>query len=204
MRNWVVNILKLAKKVKILYWLEELLVSPVLLYRRLRYGYAFRRLRMSQPRYAKVDPADYKRLRKYEWFASAKAGNCFYARRHTAGGKAKEKLIYIHQEIINVPDGKVIDHINLDSMDNRRANLRPATYSQNTCHRRKRSGAKYSKYKGVYREKQTRKWVARIGFEKKRIYLGCFKNEIDAAKAYDAAAKKYHKEFACLNFPDEP
>jgi len=155
---------------------------------------------MSQPRYAKVDPADYKRLKEYEWFATAKTGKCFYARRHTAGSKEKEKLIYMHREIIKVPDGMFIDHINHDSMDNRCANLRLATHLQNTYHRRKRSGANTSNYKGVYWKKANRKWAARIGFQKKEIHLGYFKNEIDAALEYDKAAKKYHGEFAVLNF----
>lgn len=200
MRNWVVNILGLTKKINIPDWLERMLVWPVLLYRQLRYGYAFRLLRMSQPRYAKVDPADYKRLRKYEWFATKKR-NRFYVRRHAAAGKGKEKLIYLHQEVIEVPDGMVIDHINHDGMDNRRANLRPATHSQNMCHIRKRPGTKHSKFKGVCWKKKNRKWEAAIGFQKKRIHLGYFCSEIEAARAYDEAAKKYHGEFACLNFP---
>ena len=156
---------------------------------------------MAQPRYAMVDPADYKRLRKYEWF-TRKGRNSFYAIRHAPRGKVKRgTLIYLHREIIQVPDGMVVDHINHDGMDNRIANLRPATYSQNLYHRKKRAGTKHSKYKGVSWKKDRRKWVARIGFEKKDIHLGCFHSEIDAAKAYDAAAKKYHGEFASLNFP---
>jgi len=88
-------------------------------------------------------------------------------------------------------------------MDNRKDNLRPATHSQNMCHIAKRSISKTSKYKGVCWKKRNRRWTAAITFEKKKIHLGYFKNEIDAAKAYDEAAKKYHGEFACLNFPDE-
>jgi len=119
-----------------------------------------------------------------------------------SGKGNKETLIYIHQEVIEVPKGMVIDHINHDGMDNRRANLRPATYSQNLYHRKKRSGAMYSKYKGVHWHKNHRKWLARITFEKKTIHLGYFRNEIEAARAYDEATKKYHGEFASLNFPD--
>jgi len=144
----------------------------------------------------------YNRLRKYEWLTK-KGKNSFYARRRVAGGKGKkETLIYMHQEIIEVPEGMVVDHINHDGMDNRGANLRPATYSQNLYHRKKRSGAMYSKYKGVHWHKLHRKWLARITFKKKTIHLGYFTDEIDAAKAYDEAAKKYHGEFASLNFPD--
>jgi len=179
-------------------------VLPFLWYRRARYGYAFRRIRMAQPKYAKADPANYDRLRKYEWFCK-KGKNSFYARRRVPTGKAgKETLVYMHQEVIKVPDGMVVDHINHDGMDNREANLRAATYSQNLCHRKKRSGAKYSKYKGVSLKKVNRKWVARIGFEKKEIHLGYFHSEIEAAKAYDRAAIKYHGEFASLNFPQSP
>jgi hypothetical protein len=109
-------------------WLQDVLLWPVLLYRRLRYGYTFRLIRLAQPRYAKVDPADYKRLRRYEWF-SKKGKNSFYSLRHAhSNNKKKETLIYIHQEIIEVPHGMVIDHINHDGMDNRRAKLRAATY----------------------------------------------------------------------------
>jgi len=108
----------------------------------------------------------------------------------------------MHQEIIEVPEGMVIDHINHDGMDNRMANIRAATHSQNMCNIRKRPGTKHSKYRGIYWKKKNRKWQAQITFEKKRICLGYFRNEIDAAKAYDRAARKYHGEFASLNFTD--
>lgn len=183
--------------------LGKLAVAILLLYRRLRYGYPFRRIPMAGPKYAIVDPADYERLRKYEWFAR-KGKNSFYARRYEARGKGKkETLVYMHQEIIKVPKGMMVDHINHDSMDNRRANLRAATTSQNSYNRKKLSRQCSSKYKGVWWHKSSLKWQARIIFEKKRIHLGTFKNEIDAAKAYDEAARKYHGEFACLNFPEQ-
>ncbi len=157
---------------------------------------------MVGPKYAKVDPADYKRLKRYKWFAR-KGTNCFYVFRDGPGKKAGRKsILYMHQEIIEVTKGMVTDHINRDGMDNRSANLRPATHSQNLWNSRRRTGAKSSKYKGVSLKKQTRKWSARIGFENKEIHIGYFQNEIDAAKAYDEAAKKYHGEFASLNFPE--
>ena len=109
----------------------------------------------------------------------------------------------MHQKIIEVPQGMVVDHINHDGMDNRGANLRAATYSENMYHRKKRSGAKQSKYKGIYWRKKNRKWQALITFERKRINLGYFRDEIEAAKAYDRAAKKYHGQFASLNFESE-
>jgi hypothetical protein len=182
--------------------LLRLAVWVLLLYRRMRYGYAFRLIPMSQPKYAKVDPCDYERLRKYEWLAK-KGKNSFYAQKRVpAGTPGKEKLVYMHQMLIQVPDGKVVDHVNHEGMDNRRINLRAATYSQNLYNRKKRSGATQSKYKGIYWRKKVRKWQASIKYNKKRIELGYYRDEIEAAKAYDLAAIKYHGEFACLNFAE--
>jgi hypothetical protein len=185
----------------ILDWLEGLVVRPVLLYRRLRYGYTFRRIPMSGPKYAKVDPADYKRLRKYK-FIARKARNSFYAQMLEPNLITSKKMLHMHQIILEVPKGMVVDHINNDGMDNRSANLRAATKAQNSRNRKKLSRPCSSKYKGVWWHKNSRKWQAEVVFEKKKIHLGTFKNEIDAAKAYDEAAKKYHGEFACLNFPE--
>jgi len=157
---------------------------------------------MAQPKYTKVDQADYERLRGYEWFAK-KANKCFYARGCVADNKTgKEKMLYMHQMVIKVPDGMVVDHINHDGMDNRKANLRAATRAQNMRNRKKFANSSGSKYKGIYFRKRTRKWEAMITFERKKIFLGCFRSEIEAAKAYDRAAMKYHGEFASLNFPE--
>jgi len=180
-----------------------MLVWPVLLYRRLRYGYTFRLIRMAQPRYAKVDPADYKWLREYEWIAVKVAHNFYAVRQVKVRGTKGTRLsmMYMHRELIEVADGLRVDHINHNGMDNRRTNLRAVTHSQNMWHRRKHSITTQSKYKGVCWDKKSHKWRASIKFERKKIYLGCFKSEIEAAKAYDRAAKKYHGEFASLNFP---
>lgn len=93
-------------------------------------------------------------------------------------------------------------------MDNRKVNLRIATHKQNVWHRRKfirRTSGGFqkpsrSRYKGVDWVKDIKRWRVRIRVNGKRIYLGSYENEIDAAKAYDKAAKKYHGEFASLNF----
>jgi hypothetical protein len=157
---------------------------------------------MYGPRYAKVDPADYKRLRKHEWYTK-RGFKSFYAhtlQRDIKTGKIKHE--YMHQMLLEAPEGMIIDHINHEGMDNRKSNLRAATYSQNRCNSKKWSGVYSSKYKGVSWHKGSRKWTAQIGFQKKRVHLGYFGSEVEAAKAYDRAAKKHHGEFACLNFPD--
>ncbi len=93
----------------------------------------------------------------------------------------------------------VIDHIDRNPLDNRRANLRLATIAQNNMNKRSRPGV--SKFKGVIYRARKKLWVARITVNRKRKYIKSCKSEIDAAKAYDEAAKKYYGQFAYLNFP---
>jgi len=108
----------------------------------------------------------------------------------------------MHRQIINPPKHLVVDHINHHGFDNRKANLRPATRAQNSLNRPyifKRKDSP-SKYKGVTWHKHKKKWQVQICFGGKHKTVGYFDDEIEAAKAYDEAAKYYHKEFAVLNF----
>jgi hypothetical protein len=176
-------------------------MSLALAYHRLRYGYSIRLIPVGQGKYAIVDADDYDRLAKYKWHVR-NDGNTFYAFRwsSTRGGKKKQRL-WMHHEIIDIPEGMVCDHINHNGLHNRKANVRPATSSQNSCNTRKR-GKTTSCYRGVSQDARLNKWIARIGANGRQIHLGVFDDEVDAAKAYDTAAKKYHGEFAVLNFPD--
>ncbi len=108
-------------------------------------------------------------------------------------------MIYMHRLITNAPYGLLVDHINGDCLDNRKANLRLATNAQNNYNKRPLNS--FSKYKGVFFIRKEKRWTATIGLNHKKIYLGNFKDEIKAAKAYDTAAKKYYGQFAYLNFP---
>jgi hypothetical protein len=173
------------------------------LYRKLRYGYTFRRIPLSQGKYAIVDPDDYERIVKQKWYVS-KRGNTHYAIRGQWSPTLKKRLtIAMHREVIDVPDDLYVDHINHHGWDNRKANLRPATAADNARNARYPKINTTSKYRGVWYNRQTRKWRATIVVNRKRKQIGYFRDEIDAAKAYDKAAKKYYGQFAILNFQND-
>lgn len=96
--------------------------------------------------------------------------------------------------------GKVVDHINGDTLDNRRSNLRIVTVAAN-CRNKGTSVNTTTGYKGVSvdRRRLQRPYKAHIQVDGKQISLGTFSNPVDAAKAYDTAAKEYFGQYARTN-----
>ena len=92
------------------------------------------------------------------------------------------------------PDNMVVDHINHDTLDNRRSNLRICTHKQNLANRKKHKLAT-SKYKGVRRINRKTPWEAEISGK----YIGVFKTEKEAALAYNTKAKELFDQYAYLN-----
>jgi hypothetical protein len=189
-------------KIRIPNWLKAPCIRIALLYRRLRYGYAFRRIPLTRGKYAIVDPEDFDRLNAHSWHTASDRG-CLYARRTVRHPITKaQSNVHMHRQILqNVPDGMVVDHINHNGLDNREANVRPATHAQNQWNARKTKSPTRSKHKGIAWSNSKNRWRARITVNSRRIHLGYFKSQRDAAKAYDRAALKYHGDFAVLNFP---
>jgi len=186
-------------RIKIPARLEWLVVQLVLFLRRLRFGYAFRKIPLTQGRYAIVDPDDYPRLSKYKWrLCRTKGKHTLYAERSIRKANGKFSRLLMHRQLIpDVPAGFVIDHINGSGLDNRRANLRLATVAQNawnTKPRKSRAGLK-----GVAFAKDKNRWRASIVVNGSRKYLGYFKSPADAARAYDKAASAFYGNFARPN-----
>lgn len=140
-----------------------------------------------------VDDEDYEWLNSYRW--------CFDGR-YVQRRNKKEGHVRMHFMIMNPPDGKGVDHRNSNGLDNRRINLRICSQWNNSQNMSKHRDSS-SKYKGLSRNKNKTKWVARINFNYKHVTIGDFVDETEAAKAYDKKAKELYGEFAKLNFPNE-
>ncbi len=108
----------------------------------------------------------------------------------------------MHRFILDPPTGVFIDHINRDTLDNRRYNLRLATPSQSRANTSGQRIRHISKYKGVGYDPTTCRWVASICVNRKRFFLGSYDLQEDAAKAYDSAALYFFGEYAYINFSD--
>lgn len=109
------------------------------------------------------------------------------------------KRLTLARYLLGAGDGQLADHINGDSTDNRRENLRLCSRGENTKSRRKEGREGSSKYKGVV--PQGAKWRANITANGKLCRIGVYATEEEAARAYDEFARALHGEFACLNFP---
>ena len=156
-----------------------------------------REIPLTQGKFALVDDDVYEWASKYKWYALRRKGT-FYARRN-AWIWPIQKGVLLHREIMQPPHGVMIDHIDGNGLDCRRANMRLASKAENQRNSRRPSN-NTSGYKGVCWYKPLRKWKASIKHDGKTMHIGYFDDLEAAAHAYDDAARKYHGEFARTNF----
>ena len=144
--------------------------------------------------FALVDDEDYDYLNQWKWCAK-KDKTTYYAMR-TIWINGKPNGILMHRLVIKANNGMMIDHKDMNGLNNQKFNLRICTQSQNRMNGRARGK---SKYLGVcYRDNKYIMAVISINGKQKK--LGTFKTEEEAAKRYDEFAKIYHGEYANLNF----
>jgi hypothetical protein len=144
-----------------------------------------------------IDECDVVFYDSHKWYVAQKGGvtkRLYVLRLDDLTGLPR----YLHRDLLNARPNQTIDHKNHNCLDNTRSNLRFCNQSTNGANRLKQSGTS-SKFKGVYRHKQTGKWQARLQVNKQRIFLGNFDSETDAAQAYNQAAICYFGEYAYLN-----
>jgi len=160
---------------------------------------------LSQGYVALVDDEDYERVNQFNWYATVEH-RAVYARRNVRynGKQSTEKL---HRFVLGLKPGDPhVDHKDRNGLNCQKYNLRNASITQNNRNGRKpltRDGIPTSsRFKGVFWSKDRSKWQATITVNKRSNFLGRFDSELEAAHAYDTAARQYFGEFACPNFPN--
>ena len=144
------------------------------------------------------DKEDYEKIKDKLWFSKNSSWNRFYV-----CCKINSSTIYMHRYILGLQshkeDKRDVDHINHNTLDNRKENLRVCEHYQNTTSQKTRSD-NISGRKGVSWDKFRNKWAARITYNNKKYFLGRFDNFEDAVKAREKAEKEIHGEF---NYSDK-
>lgn len=140
-----------------------------------------------------LDDDDFDVVSRNKWHIYSAKLNKRYACRLVNG-----KKILMHRFILNAPSGFMVDHIDGNTLNNQKSNLRLCNNTQNLHNR---SAGKNSKtgYKGVFPFRK--KYMASIMCNGKKTYLGLFDDPVSGAIAYDNAARELFGEFARLNFP---
>ena len=150
-------------------------------------------IRLSMGQIALVDDEDFEFLNQRKWYA-LKRKYTFHAARHNELKRPFNRNVYMHREILSLQKGEICDHKDMNGLNNQRSNLRKCTKAQNAMNINP-----YVKYKGVSWCKQANNWRAYIVLNNKQIHIGVFKNEDDAALAYNKKAVELYGEFARLN-----
>lgn len=141
-----------------------------------------------------VDDEDYESIKHLTWHANHYGKNLLYATSSQNG-----KTVYMHRMIMKAGRGTVVDHIDNNGLNNCKANLRICSHQENIARSRKPKN-NTSGYKGVWWNIDKKIWTAEIKVMRKKIHLTHTRCLLLAAIAYDDAAKKHFKNFACTNF----
>jgi len=145
-----------------------------------------------------VDADLFEELNKYRWFLA----NDGYARRTKEvakiDGKRVVKAYLMHREVLGTPRGMITDHINGNKLDNRKANLRVCTRSENAMNRSTPSH-NISGYKCIHWLSREKRWCVAVTGGKKKVHVGTYKNISEAVLARDLVIQQLHGGFARLD-----
>lgn len=149
---------------------------------------------------ALVDDEDYERVRQYKWTASFSYAKYCYARHCFRHPNGKRYFMRLHRVILNMQlsDKRVVDHINHDTLDCRKINLRICTNAQNLHNKRRQENTPYPKGVKYDHGVRRRPFSATITVDGRRLHLGVFATPEKAHAAYCQAAVRYFGEFACF------
>lgn len=156
-----------------------------------------REVQLTKGYVALVSDADYEFVSQWKWHALIGTHHVYACR--TYRSKGRKSMVYMHRALLNAPQDMDVDHINRNSLDNQRDNLRLATRAQNVRNQGP-SKSSTSGYKGIRWHQRHQRWYASIKSNRKSHYLGHYGTAEEAARAYDKAAKEMHGEFAYQNF----
>lgn len=164
-----------------------------------------RQIPLTQGKVATVSLEDHAWALQYSWFAAKKVliNRVMWRAQRSENQRGRIVTFYMHREIaerMGLANSAEVDHWDLDGLNNQRENLRPTGRFQNAWNRTKRVNCT-SQFKGVSWIRAKEKWVASIKVPERQITLGAFDSEIEAALAYDSAARIEFGVFARLNFP---
>lgn len=144
---------------------------------------------------AKVDDEDFDFLNQWRWYATPNKDGTFRAQR-TEKSDGRKKTITMSRLILRMPEGSgLVDHRDLDTLNNQKDNLRRSNKSLNGANRLANDN-NTSGYKGVTWHKLAKKWLSQITVRGTRLYLGLFTDPAAASDAYYQAAKEHFGEYA--------
>ena len=146
--------------------------------------------------YVLVDAADYEAISRYRWhIVNGRLPRPRVSRYE--GTSPGRKRLQLSRELLGLPPGRYpeVDHVNGDTLDCRRANLRAVTKAQNQQNRQGADRDSRSGVRGVTWDKRTGRWAAGAMLNGKRYNLGRY-DSIEEAETVVGAWRREHMPFS--------